>query len=81
MFKAGVLSITFVQIEIKVTKFCPYFFVFGLNTERYGVSPGKYGMNKCEKVLTRKTPNTDAFYAVKFAYNLPLYSFFYTFYL
>ena len=40
----------------------PYFTVFGLNTERYGVFfriQSEYG-----KIRTRITPNTDTFHAV-----------------
>ena len=40
----------------------PYFPAFGLNTQRYSVSlriQSEYG-----KILTRKTPNTETFYAV-----------------
>ena len=39
--------------------FCPYFPAFGLNTERYEVSPntGKYG--------PEKTPYLDTFHAVR----------------
>ena len=40
----------------------PYFPVFGLNTERYGVYLRIE--SKCGKKRTRKTPNTDIFYAV-----------------
>ena len=40
----------------------PYFSAFGLNTERYGVSLRI--QSECGKVQTRKTPNTDTFYAV-----------------
>ena len=39
----------------------PYFPVFGLNTE-YSVSHRIH--SECEKIRTRKTPNTDTFYAV-----------------
>ena len=40
----------------------PYFPAFGLNTERYGVSVRI--QSECGKIRTRKTPNTDTFYAV-----------------
>ena len=40
----------------------PYFPVFGLNAERYGVSLRI--QSKCGKMRTRKTPNTDTFHAV-----------------
>ena len=40
----------------------PYFPEFGLNTERYGVS--LHIQSKCEKIRTRKIPNTDTFYAM-----------------
>ena len=39
-----------------------YFPVFGLNKKRYGVS--LVIQAKCEKIRTRKTPNTDTFYSV-----------------
>ena len=41
----------------------PHFSAFGLNTERYCVS--LHIQSKCGKMPTRKTPNTDLFYAVK----------------
>ena len=40
----------------------PYFPPFGLNTERYSVSLRIHF--KSRKIRTRKTPNTDTFYAV-----------------
>ena len=40
----------------------PYFPVFGLNTERYGVSLRI--QSECGKMRTRVTPNTDTFHAV-----------------
>ena len=44
----------------------PNFPAFGLNTERYGVSLRI--QSECGKIRTRKTPNTDTFYAaLKFA--------------
>ena len=39
-----------------------YFPAFGLNTERYGVSLPI--QSECEKIRTRKTPNTDTIHAV-----------------
>ena len=39
-----------------------YFPAFGLNTERYGLSLRI--RFKYEKIRTRKTPNTDTFYAL-----------------
>ena len=39
-----------------------HFPAFGLNTERYGVSPRI--QSECRKIRTRITPNTDTFYAV-----------------
>ena len=39
-----------------------YFPAFGLNTDRYGVSLRIH--SECGKIRTRKTPNTDTFYAV-----------------
>ena len=40
----------------------PYFPAFRRNTERYGVRPRN--QSDCRKIRTRKTPNTDTFYAV-----------------
>ena len=40
----------------------PYFPAFGLNTDRYRVS--LHLQSKCRKIRTRKTSNTDPFYAV-----------------
>ena len=40
----------------------PYFPAFGLNTKRYSVSLRI--QSECTKIRTRKTPNTDTFYAV-----------------
>ena len=40
----------------------PYFHTFGLNTNRYSVSLRI--QLECGKKQTRKTPNTDTFYAV-----------------
>ena len=40
----------------------PHFSAFGLNTERYSVSPRI--QSECEKMRSRITPNTDTFYAV-----------------
>ena len=40
----------------------PYFPAFGLNTERYSVS--LCIQSECGKMQTRKTPDTDTFYAV-----------------
>ena len=40
----------------------PYFPKFGLNTERYGVS--QRIQPECGKIRTRKSPNTNTFYAV-----------------
>ena len=40
----------------------PHFPAFGLNTERYEVSLRI--QSECEKIRTRKTPNTDPFYTV-----------------
>ena len=45
--------------------FGPYFPALGLNTERYGVFlriQSEYG-----KIRTRKTPNTDSFYTVRYS--------------
>ena len=41
----------------------PYFPAFGLNTEGYFISPRI--QSERGKIQTRKTPNTDTFYAVK----------------
>ena len=48
----------------------PYFPSFELNTERYGVSLGI--QSECGKTRTRKTPNTDTFYAVE---NVSIFSY------
>ena len=40
----------------------PYFPAFGLNLERFGVS--LHIQSETGKIRTRKTPNTDTFYAV-----------------
>ena len=40
----------------------PYFPAFRLNTERYSVSLGV--PSECGKIRTKKTPNTNTFYAV-----------------
>ena len=42
--------------------FRPHFPTFGLNTERYWVSLRI--QSECGKIRTRRTPNTDTFYAV-----------------
>ena len=44
--------------------FGPYFLLFGLNTEIYSVNLRV--QSKYRKLQTRKTPNTDTFYAVQF---------------
>ena len=41
----------------------PYFLAFGLHTERYGVSLRM--QSKCEKIRTKKTPNTVTFHAMQ----------------
>ena len=47
--------------SVRVWSFsAPYFFVFGLNTDRYPVS--LHIQSKCGKIRGRKTPNTDTFY-------------------
>ena len=46
----------------------PHFPAFGLNTERYSVSLRI--QSKCEKMLTRITPNTDTFHAVPVPWKL-----------
>ena len=43
--------------------FGPYLPPFGLNTERYGVCVRI--QSECEKMRTRKTPNTETFEAVE----------------
>ena len=40
----------------------PFFLAFGLNTERYEVSPRI--QSECGKIWIRKAPNTNAFYVV-----------------
>ena len=40
----------------------PCFLVFGLTTERYGVS--LRSQSECEKIRTRKSPNADNFHPV-----------------
>ena len=43
----------------------PYFPAFGLNTERHsGYSASLCIHSECEKIQTRKTPNTDTFHSV-----------------
>ena len=42
--------------------FCSHFPAYGLNRERYLVSPSI--QSNCGKLRTRKTPNTDTFHAV-----------------
>ena len=50
--------------SVRIRSFsCPYFPAFGLNTERYEVSLRI--QSECRKTRTRKTPNTDTFYAVR----------------
>ena len=51
----------------------PYFPLFGLNTERYGVS--LHIQSECGKMRTRITPNTDAFHAVIYMLQFILYFF------
>ena len=46
----------------------PYFPAFGLNTKRYRVSLRI--QSECEKIRTRKTPDTDTFHAVHFRIKL-----------
>ena len=41
----------------------PYFPAFGLNAEKYGVTLRI--QSKCEKIRTRKYPNTDTFHTVR----------------
>ena len=58
----------------------PHFPAFGINTERYSVSPRS--RSECGKMRTRITSNTDTFYAVKpfgILDNEIKYSFFTTF--
>ena len=40
----------------------PYFYTFGLNTERYSVS--HHIQSKCGKIRARRTPSMDTFHAV-----------------
>ena len=48
----------------------PYFPAFGLNAERYSVSFRI--QSECKKIRTRKTQNTDIFYATLVAIELGL---------
>ena len=49
--------------SVRIRSFCgPHFPAFGLNTERYRVSLRI--QSKCGKIRTRKTLNTNTFYAV-----------------
>ena len=49
--------------SVGIPSFCgPYFSAFGVKTETYGVS--LHIQSECGKIRTRKTPNTDTFYAV-----------------
>ena len=52
--------------------FLVLFFVFGLNTERCRVSLRI--KSECGKIRTRKTPNTDTFYAMKRFKKIQLHS-------
>ena len=49
--------------NVRIRRFSSeYFPVFGLSTEIYGVNLPI--QSQCEKIWTRKTTNTDIFYAV-----------------
>ena len=52
-------------LELFWSAFFPHFLAFGLNTERYLISPYSVQMRENSgKMSTRITPNTDTFYAV-----------------
>ena len=51
----------------------PYFPIFGLNTEIYGVS--LRNQSECGKIRTRKTLNTDTFHAVSVYIYLVFFNF------
>ena len=52
--------------ELFWSAFSPHFPAFGLNTERYCISPYSVRMREnAGKMRTRITPNTDSFYAKK----------------
>ena len=49
--------------SVRIRSFsAPYFHAFGLNTERYSVSP--LIQSECRNIRTRKTRNTDTFHIV-----------------
>ena len=58
-FETYTLSVKIVRIR---SYSGPYFPAFGLNTERCGVSLRI--QSECGKMGTRRSPNTDTFYAV-----------------
>ena len=58
LLKQGSLREKFLYSEF----FSPYFPAVGLNTERYFVS--LHIQSECGQRRTRKTPNTNTFYAV-----------------
>ena len=69
VFKKLLLNTKNIYHALTLRKNCPYrsysglyFPEFGLNTERYGVSPRI--QSECWKMRTRITPNTDNFHAV-----------------
>ena len=59
-FNTDQANVTHCVKSVRTRSSC--FPAFGLNTERYGLSLRI--QSKYEKIRTRKTPNTDTFYAV-----------------
>ena len=58
--------------SIRIQSFSgPYFLVFGLHTERYSVSLRM--QSKCEKIRTKKTPNTVTFHAMQINWLLSMW--------
>ena len=52
------------QKSVRISSFFgPCFSAIGLDTQRYGVFLRIH--SECEKILTRKTPDTDTFHAVR----------------
>ena len=63
----GIRSVTNFAKVVRIWSFSGLHFpVFGLNTEKYGVSPRI--QSECGKIQTRKTPNTETFHAVTTSY-------------
>ena len=62
-FDTGVCKPAHCVKKVRIRSFSgPYFPAFRLNTERY--SGSLRIQSKCRKIRTRKTPNTNLFYAV-----------------